>query len=208
MAVPSISTYAVLGLVSLAPMSGYDLARAAEASISHFWPISKTHIYSALGQLESLGYIEGDDVTQEGLPDKRVFTITPEGERALDEWVGSEKLPKEHTRAPFLIKMFFGHRVPRSRVLDLVRSYREEAEQERANLEEIIELLANVPDAAYPRATALFGLRIHEAIVRWADEVEAWLPAKTTRASHKDHDQKTKAIFEAARSRRRPRSRL
>src|SRR2546426_5445597 len=147
MAGPSTSTYAILGLLSLAPMSGYEASRFAERSISHFWPISKTHVYSELARLEELGWVEGSDVPQRALSDKRVFQITPEGERALDEWMIAGRIADDRFRSPFLVKLFVGHRIPRDRILAMVNDYREDVEAERRVLQEIVQTLESVPDA-------------------------------------------------------------
>lgn len=196
---PSTSTYAVLGLLSFAPMSGYEAARAAERSISYFWPISKTHVYSELARLEGLGWVSGDDVRQEGLPDKRVFRMTPAGERALDEWLLEGKLKGDVYRAPFLIKLFVGHRIPPDRIREMVGRYREVADEERQALDEIVDKLEAVPEAAYARATALLGLRISQAVVRWADEVEDALPSRRISLDpRRKTAKKAKALFEAA----------
>jgi DNA-binding PadR family transcriptional regulator len=180
-------------------MSGYEAARAAEHSISYFWPISKTHVYSELARLEGLGWASGSDVRQESVPDKRVFTITPAGERALDAWLVDGPIPDDQHRSPALIKLFFGHRIPRERISKLVAGYRAEADEERKALAEIVAMLDPVPDAAYARATALFGLRICEAIVEWADQVERELPARRVSIDpRRKKATKAKQLFEAA----------
>jgi DNA-binding PadR family transcriptional regulator len=198
-AVAATSTFAILGLLSIAPMSGYDLARAAERSISYFWPISKTHVYSELARLEELGWAEGDQVRQEGLPDKRVFHITIAGERALDQWLLDGKTPDDQYRSPFLIKLFIGHRVPRSRINEMIEEYRDGAEAERRALEQIVGALEAEPKAAYPRAGALLGLRMAEAAVRWAEEVQATLPTRRiTVDPRRKEARKARELFEAA----------
>ena len=199
MAGTSTSTYAILGLLSIAAMSGYEAARAAQGSIAYFWPISKTHVYSELNRLEALGWARSDEVRQESLPDKRVYEITPAGERALDEWLVSEETPDAVYRIPMLIKMFIGHRISRDRMIEMLRAHREEAEAERRNLEEIVRSLESVDAAVFARATALYGLRAAEAIVRWTDEVQALLPAHRVKLNPKGREAgKARALFEAA----------
>jgi len=199
MAAASTSTFAILGLLSIAPMSGYDTARAAERSISYFWPISKTHVYSELARLEELGWAEADEVRQDGLPDKRVFHITVEGEDALDAWLIEGKIPDDQYRSPFLIKLFIGHRIPRDKIHAMVEEYRVGAEAERAALEEIVDMLAAEPKAAHVRATALLGLRVAEAALRWAEEVGPMLPTRrTTVDPRRKEARKAHELFESA----------
>jgi DNA-binding PadR family transcriptional regulator len=165
-----------MALLSFAPMSGYQLARAADRSISRFWPISKPQVYAELQRLEGLGLVEGTDVVQDRLPDKRVFRLTPAGERALDSWLSDERLEASRFRVPFLVKMLVGHRVGAERMRELLVDCRVAAEAEHRVLEGLDELLEQTPEAFYARATVLFGLKISEAITAWAQEVERWLP--------------------------------
>jgi DNA-binding PadR family transcriptional regulator len=59
---------AVPGLLSISPMSGYELHQAVARSIARFWPISKSQVYAGLGRLEPLGMVEGTEVPQQRLP--------------------------------------------------------------------------------------------------------------------------------------------
>src|SRR5437870_9043848 len=65
------TSFAVLGLLSIAPMSGYDLHQAVDRSVRHIWPISKSQVYAELARLVPLGLIAGTDVAQARLPDER-----------------------------------------------------------------------------------------------------------------------------------------
>ena len=41
--------HAVLGFLSIAPMTGYDLRKHMEESVAHFWPADQAQIYRTLG---------------------------------------------------------------------------------------------------------------------------------------------------------------
>ena len=47
--------YAILGLLSLAPMSGYEIRKVAASSIGHFWSESYGQIYPTLRKLVAAG---------------------------------------------------------------------------------------------------------------------------------------------------------
>ena len=121
------SSRAILGLLSLAPMSGYDLFQAVERSVGRFWSISKSQVYSELARLEPLGLIQGADVPQERLPDKRVFRLTEAGEVCLDEWLDHGELEDPQFRVPFLLKILFGHRRQPGDTAALLRAVQDEA---------------------------------------------------------------------------------
>jgi DNA-binding PadR family transcriptional regulator len=58
----SATTYVVLGLVSIRPMTGYELAAYAERSIGNFFPLTRSHIYSELDRLGRLGLLEATEI--------------------------------------------------------------------------------------------------------------------------------------------------
>ncbi|HEX6489068.1 MAG TPA: PadR family transcriptional regulator [Candidatus Dormibacteraeota bacterium] len=204
------SSYAVLGLLSLTPMSGYDLAQAVDKSIGHFWPMSKTQVYSELGRLDSLGLVEGHAIEQERLPDKRVFRLTEAGSRALDQWLDSQDHEGPTFRIPALVKIFFGHRMSRERVAQVLEDVAGDADAESEQLRGITELLEQIPKAAHPWASALYGLRMSEACAAWSREVRDRLAASDWARGHHDaslDSELARDLFEAAPAPRRGRRR-
>ena len=170
-----MSSHAVLGLLSIAPMSGYDLTQAAERAIGGFFPISKTQVYSELSRLEPLGLVRGREVAQERLPDKRVFELTEAGEVALDRWLSDPGAEGDSVRAPSMLKLFFGHRLPPDKLDELLDSRQRIAAAAIARLSPLVSLLETEPDAVHARVTALYGLRMAEATLTWVDEVRGKL---------------------------------
>ena len=45
------TAYVVLGLMSIRPMTGYELTGYADRSIGNFFPLTRSHIYSELERL-------------------------------------------------------------------------------------------------------------------------------------------------------------
>lgn len=174
---PQLTTtsQAILGLLSIVPMSGYDLAQAAEHSIRLFWPVSKSQVYAELARLEPMGLVQGAEIAQEGRPDKRLFRLTEQGEAVLDSWLESADPGAARHRLPFLLKVFFGHRMAPERTAELLREVRAKARAEAAELSSLLAVMDH-PDAAYARLTVSFGVRMTEAMAAWAEEAEACLP--------------------------------
>jgi DNA-binding PadR family transcriptional regulator len=56
----------VLGLLNLAPMTGYDLKKVFDSSISHFWAADKAQIYRTLTALVADGYATVEVLTEGG----------------------------------------------------------------------------------------------------------------------------------------------
>jgi DNA-binding PadR family transcriptional regulator len=163
------TSYAILGLLTRRPMSRYDLAQLVQRTIAHFWTIAKSQVYRELDRLEKLGYVHGTEVRQKSLPDKRVYTLTPAGERAFDAWLQVPDAERTHFRSAYLVKVFFADRMPSQTLIELLRRYRDGNQLWRQEIDSILARLSSVQGAAYMRATALLGSMIAQAMVAWAD---------------------------------------
>jgi PadR family transcriptional regulator, regulatory protein AphA len=169
------ASQAILGLLSIVPMSGYDLAQAADAAVGRFWPVSKSQVYAELSRLEPLGLVQGTEIAQERRPDKRVFRLTERGEAALDSWLESDDPGAPRFRLPFLLKIFLGHRTATGRIAAQLQEVRARALAQAQELEALLAVLDH-PDAAYARLTVLFLLRMAETTAAWAQDARASLP--------------------------------
>src|SRR3954471_14941092 len=111
-ATPKLTTtsYAILGLLSFARMSGYDLAAVSQRSIAHFWPVSKTQVYAELRRLAEAGLAAGAQAETSGGPAKTLYELTRAGEDALDAWLAEPAQERLRLRAPALVKLLLGHR--------------------------------------------------------------------------------------------------
>jgi DNA-binding PadR family transcriptional regulator len=169
------SSFVILGLLSWNPSSGYELGSWALRSVSHFWPLTRTHIYGELAKLESLGMVTSSEVEQRGAPDKRVYTVTEEGLRVLDDWVNDPDPGLSRPRHPMLVKLFFAERADPARVRELIARYRAEVLARRSRFQALASQPHTSPRFAFTQMTAAFGLRRMEADLAWLDDVEAAL---------------------------------
>jgi DNA-binding PadR family transcriptional regulator len=172
--------YAVLGLLSRQPTSGYELGSLAERSIAHFWPITRAHIYAELPRLEAAGLVSATEVAQRRRPDKRVYTITAAGEAALDDWLASTELGPDVRRHLLLLKVFFGDRIPPERLASLLAKERGRLQALRDHYTATVARLEGDPGAVWRRATALYGVHCVEGQLAWLDEIEPLLAASSS----------------------------
>jgi len=98
--------YAVLGMLSLAPMSGYDIRKESEQSIGYFWSESYGQIYPALRELKAEGLIRRRP-GKSGGRDRQVYEITQRGRVALAAWRAEPPRDTPY-RNELLLKLFFG----------------------------------------------------------------------------------------------------
>ena len=76
---------ALLGLIAEVPgVSGYDIMKIFDLSMAHYWHAHPTQIYPTLDRMEEFGLIKRRNVVQRNRPNKRLYTITPSGERHAD----------------------------------------------------------------------------------------------------------------------------
>ena len=183
--VPDLSTacLAVLGLVAIRPASGYDLVAFADRSIAYFWPIPRSQIYRELARLEGLGLIAGTRVTQTSAPDKRVHAITEAGRGVLAAWVESPTWPTTRSKNGLLLKVFMARHARPESLGPLLRAYRESVELHLADLQAIVEQLADRDEAKFGRLTARWGVLQAEASLAWLDEAEALVAAEGAAAA-------------------------
>lgn len=168
----------VLGLLNLAPMTGYDLKKVFDSSISHFWAADKAQIYRTLTALVADGYATVEVVPQANYPDRQEHHITAAGRAALLDWLSSELVPHA-AREPFLARVFFAGSLPRDAVLGLLSERRAEAE---AMLVRFTTQRESLRPAEHDRvryltiATLDNGIAHVRAELAWLDAVEDGLP--------------------------------
>ncbi len=169
--------YVVLGLVSVRPRAGHELAGYAQRSIGNFFPLTRSHVYSELDRLCRLGLLEATEVPQERFPTKRVYEITAEGEEVLRAWLEDSPVERERHRDLFLVRVFFGDRMSSVRLEAILDEYEVEARVRRDRLGVLVEGLADRPQAGFRRATAMFGVRREQAKLDWVADVRPLLAA-------------------------------
>lgn len=117
--------HALLGLLTIHPMTGYELKQFFDSSIQHFWNAELSQIYPTLKTLEENGFVEKHVEVQDNRPNRKVYGITDDGRDELLRWMREPQMPA-NLRDPFLIKVFFGTEVPVEDVLVLLRRQMEE----------------------------------------------------------------------------------
>ncbi len=172
------SKYAILGVLSYGPMSGYDIKKFIQQSISNFWSESYGQIYPILKQLTSEGLASSHTEKQEGKPERYMYTLTGKGWEALQQWLTE---PAEYLvgRVEVLLKLFFGRHIAVSTSIEHVQRFRTLQVQllhKYAEIEKHIN--ANCIDETerlYLLMTVSYGLHESRALVAWCDETLAAL---------------------------------
>ncbi|HYJ49981.1 MAG TPA: PadR family transcriptional regulator [Microbacterium sp.] len=81
--------YALLALLRVGPLSGYDLQKQFSLSVGHVWHAPDSQIYPELRKMETEGLIEGEDQARGQRGTRRVYHVTNAGEQAYIQWMRS-----------------------------------------------------------------------------------------------------------------------
>lgn len=87
--------YALLALLSVEPMTGYDLSKRFESSVAYVWHAPDSQIYPELRRMEKDGLLAGEEVPWGPKSKKTQYRITEAGIAAFREWMNT---PLEYSR--------------------------------------------------------------------------------------------------------------
>lgn len=168
--------HAILGFLNYAPMTGYDLKKAFDTSVRHFWPADQAQIYRTLQDLTRQGWVTVEIVPQEDRPNRKVYHITDAGREELRRWLRTPTRP-EDPRIPLLVKVFFAGELTDEEAVAML-------EDCAAGLRAMLEEYARIPQQAARYAEAVqsprevffwaltldYGVRLTRAALEWAEE--------------------------------------
>jgi PadR family transcriptional regulator AphA len=169
----SNTDYALLGMLSVEPMSGYQIRQEIEESIAYFWTESYGQIYPALKRLAAGKFITPvrRDAGERGKG--RVFSLTAQGKAALTEWLAQAPDPQP-PRNQLLLKLFFGRAVSPDVCLMHLTQFRERMAGRLLTYRQLRQDIdverTGHPDVPYWLMTIRHGELQARAQVQWCDE--------------------------------------
>ena len=127
-----------LGVLTLGDASGYEIKKAFEDSpVGDFTGASYGSIYPALTKLTEEGLVTCEAQSQEGRPDKKVYSITPAGKQNFIEAMSTSPSEDKY-RSEFAFMMLFADLMSPeqvSRLIDLqILRYRQKQSEDRVRL--------------------------------------------------------------------------
>jgi PadR family transcriptional regulator AphA len=175
---------ALLALLVVEPMTGYDLSKRFQSTVAHVWHAPDSQIYPELKRMEREGLLEGQDVTWGRKGIKRIYHITELGTEAFKDWMNSN-LSYPRDRDPMHLKVaYFEWAEPdsaRSQLNAHIQNYislREEWVDAIADIRSgdnpiLVKRLAQAPESERPRIKA-FKVFTYEGLIARADQEIAW----------------------------------
>lgn len=166
--------HALLGFLNFSPFTGYDLKKLFDTSMQYFWSATHTQIYRTLNQMHEEGLVRREIVEQTDHPDKKVYTITEEGEQVLRDWL------KHHYDLPpirhrLLVQLSFANLLEDDEIIALLADYGDKLR------ERLVQYHSDEATALYERArsererflwdlTLKNGIATYEAELNWIEQ--------------------------------------
>ncbi|BFH69844.1 PadR family transcriptional regulator [Paenibacillus dendritiformis] len=114
--------YAILGLLSWKPATGYELKKIFEDSSAMYWSGNNNQIYKSLVQLLNDGLVTNEVKHQESSPSKKIYSITEEGLARLKDWVLEEPDVPE-LKNTFLIQLAWADQLSDEELHEMLDRY-------------------------------------------------------------------------------------
>lgn len=182
--------FALLGLLAREPLSGYDLSQSLSRRMGWYWTARHSQIYPELKKLQKRGHVTFKKVEQQGRPDKKVYSITTAGKRALADWVVAP-FEEAQPREEMLLRTYSMWLVPPARALEQVKAHQTRLEELLGRYDEVETRLRkkygdDLEDPSKPGfggyATLKYGVMQRREQVAWCRWMIETLSGETGRA--------------------------
>ena len=178
--------HAILGFLSFAPFTGYDLKKAFDNSVQHFWPANQSQIYRTLAELEENGFVEKEVIAREERLDMKVYHITATGREELHQWLAAP-LPERDDREPFLIQVYFGGQLNDTELLKVFQDKLKKIEEQLALYEAVFQMTQKTPSKVSDPRTVFLSMLTLEAGYINTQSIAAWLRSAIARIENKNY---------------------
>ena len=166
---------AILGMLKLLPMTGYEIKQAYQTGPANFMPISFGQIYPVLAKFKQERIVR-QEKQQGGRGSIRYF-ITPKGEKTFREWLFSPGDPASHK--DLLLRVFFTAPSELAKLRGHIEAFRR---REQACLDQynntskwLHDSQARNPRLPIWKLVKEYGVWESEYRVRWSEQVLAFM---------------------------------
>lgn len=183
--------FGLLGILASQAQHGYELGRSFERLTGGSWKLNHGQIYQSLEALAADGLVSYTVQQEPSAPERKVYSITREGRRALDEWLATPEARVRPLRDELFVRMgvmaLIGGRPEET--LALLAAYRKHYTRHMRELTRAKDRLGAPAGADDDQATAVERLLLDAAIyhcdadLRWLERCEAVLAEARRRSA-------------------------
>jgi PadR family transcriptional regulator AphA len=159
--------YAILGLLSWRPLTGYDIKKMFVGSTVLYWSGNNNQIYTTLVKLHENGLVSREIEFQEDSPARKIYSITAKGQAELKKWLLVEPEPPQ-LKNSFLIQLAWADQLSPDELDTLLGKYEAEMKMQLTMLQ-VQEQQKNMSPSGTPRDAY-----INVALARTPREAVLW----------------------------------
>jgi PadR family transcriptional regulator AphA len=126
--------YAILGLLSSRPLTGYDIKKMFEGSSVLYWSGNNNQIYTTLVKLHQNELVTREIEIQEDRPPRKIYSITAKGQAELKKWLISEPEPPQ-LKNSFLVQLAWADQLSSDELVALLEKYEAEMQMQISMLQ-------------------------------------------------------------------------
>ena len=176
--------HVILVVLEKGSASGYEINQTFEGPLGIYWNTSHQRVYRALATLAKDGWVSFELHSQSGKPDKKVYDITPEGNRELLQWL-VEFQPVSPINESLQVKLFAGEICPTESLLQQIRTLQQGHQQKLAGYQADADRIKDVIDQMgvddrRGYLTLRKGILMEQARLSWCDEAIMMLEQEST----------------------------
>lgn len=113
---------AILGLLAVRPMTGYDLSLSYRRALQQIWYAPLGQVYPTLRKMQRDGLLKVTVKVQHHRPNRKIYSLTAQGQKLLVGWLSAPAaLPNMHHE--FIHKLFLFSAINSANRGELVRTY-------------------------------------------------------------------------------------
>ncbi len=171
MKTPNKTKFAILGLLTIEPLSGYDIKKFIDQTLSYFWAESNGQLYPALQELTKSKWISLKKPSFKEKKARKLYSITDLGLLELKKWLRSEEEKSVH-RDEGLLKLFFGTNIDKEECMQHLKNRRARMKSRLTEFQSILHQLQkrSSPHHLYWLLTLYNGIHSVKAEIRWCNQ--------------------------------------
>jgi PadR family transcriptional regulator AphA len=165
--------YALLGLLAAGPAHGYDLHRAFAPGgvLAEVCRVPINQLYAMLKKLASRDLVHEQGAEATGTaPPRRLFALTPGGERVLAEWLAGPVTHTREVRLEFLLKLYFAGQRDPAQVAALLAAQHVQTRAVVDRLQDELAALGTAPPTDFRRLVVDVRVRQNQAVLAWLED--------------------------------------
>ncbi len=166
----------ILGFLEIKNLTIYEIKKAMENSINHFYSSSYGSIHPAVAKLEKNGFVTSKEKF-DGKRKKKIYSITESGKENFNNWL-KDDIQLTRLKEDSLVKLFFFGNLDNESRKRIITNYVKKLQQSIAELEVIKNSidLEKIPDelsetARFQVETLKFGLDNANFMNDWYKEL-------------------------------------